>query len=174
MEKISDVHHYNQETTRKGSMKIEVVVEEAKKPKRDRPGSASSIRNIEDIQKRQKVPMIMFQYLFYLSSTYTVKLLFTKIINLQTAITVVANKEGHSIMEVERRENGNIDTSLLRLQRREENRRSLFRWRRSRRNRKKLKRSEQRRLRLLRPRRTPVIIDSGPGPGHAIFLLIIE
>merc|ERR1712048_158203 len=54
MDKISDVHLYNQETTRKGSMKIEVVVEEAKKPKRDRPGSASSIRNIEDIQKRQK------------------------------------------------------------------------------------------------------------------------
>merc|ERR1712088_884350 len=54
MEKISDVHHYNQETTRKGSMKIEVVVEQAKKPKRDRPGSASSIRNFEDIEKRQK------------------------------------------------------------------------------------------------------------------------
>ena len=61
MDKISDVHLYNQETTRKGSMKIEVVVEEAKKPKRDRPGSASSIRNIEDIQKRQKVSMIMFR-----------------------------------------------------------------------------------------------------------------
>ena len=90
MEKISDVHHYNQETTRKGSMKIEVVVEEAKKPKRDRPGSASSIRNIEDIQKRQKVPMIMFQYLFYLSSTYIVKLLFKKMINLQITITAIA------------------------------------------------------------------------------------
>ena len=90
MEKISDVHHYNQETTRKGSMKIEVVVEEAKKPKRDRPGSASSIRNIEDIQKRQKVPMIMFQYLFYLSSTFIVKLLLKKMINLQTAITGIS------------------------------------------------------------------------------------
>ena len=100
MEKISDVHHYNQETTRKGSMKIEVVVEEAKKPKRDRPGSASSIRNIEDIQKRQKVPMIMFQYLFYLSSTYIVKLLFKEMINLQTAIRASANKEGHSILEL--------------------------------------------------------------------------
>ena len=55
MDKIRDVHHYKQETTRKGSMKIEVVVEEAKKPKKERPGSASSIRNIEDIQKRQKV-----------------------------------------------------------------------------------------------------------------------
>merc|ERR1712154_314468 len=54
MDKIRDVHHYKQETTRKGSMKIEVVVEEAKKPKKERPGSASSIRNIEDIQKRQK------------------------------------------------------------------------------------------------------------------------
>ena len=97
MEKISDVHHYNQETTRKGSMKIEVVVEKAKKPKRDRPGSASSIRNIEDIQKRQKVPMIMFQYLFYLSSTYIVKLLFKNMINLQTAITGMA-KEGHFIL----------------------------------------------------------------------------
>ena len=27
MDKIRDVHHYKQETTRKGSMKIEVVVE---------------------------------------------------------------------------------------------------------------------------------------------------
>ena len=67
MEKMGDVHHYNQETTSKGSMKIEVVMEEAKKPKRDRPGSASSIRNIEDIQKRQKVRLIL--YTQYASST---------------------------------------------------------------------------------------------------------
>ena len=92
MEKISDVHHYNQETTRKGSMKIEVVVEEAKKPKRDRPGSASSIRNIEDIQKRQKVSMIMFQYPFFFSIYHLlIILLYSKTsleknINLQTAI----------------------------------------------------------------------------------------
>ena len=87
MDKISDVHQYKQETTRKGSMKIEVVVEEAKKPKKDRPGSASSIRNIQDIQNRQKVPILFFQYHFYLSSTN--KHLF-KMINLQTATTVVA------------------------------------------------------------------------------------
>ena len=65
MEKMKDVELYKQETTRKGSMKIEVVVEQAKKPKRDRPGSASSIRNIEDIQKRQKVGLNFFQYQFH-------------------------------------------------------------------------------------------------------------
>ena len=55
MDKLKDVAEYKEEKTQKGAMKIEVVVEQAKKPKRDRPGSASSIRNIEDIEKRQKV-----------------------------------------------------------------------------------------------------------------------
>ena len=55
MDKLRDVAEYKEEKTQKGAMKIEVVVEQAKKPKRDRPGSASSIRNIEDIEKRQKV-----------------------------------------------------------------------------------------------------------------------
>ena len=46
---------YKEQKTPRGSMKIEVVMEQAKKPKKDRPASASSIRNIEDIEKRQKV-----------------------------------------------------------------------------------------------------------------------
>ena len=55
MDKLRDVAESREEKTQKGAMKIEVVVEAARKPKRDRPGSASSIRNIEDIEKRQKV-----------------------------------------------------------------------------------------------------------------------
>ena len=46
---------YKEQKTPRGSMKIEVVMENAKKPKKDRPGSATSIRNMEDIEKRQKV-----------------------------------------------------------------------------------------------------------------------
>ena len=38
---------YKEETTEKGAMKIEVVLEEARKKKKERPGSASSIRNFE-------------------------------------------------------------------------------------------------------------------------------
>ena len=49
------VKEYKEQKTPRGSMKIEVVMENAKKPKKDRPGSATSIRNMEDIEKRQKV-----------------------------------------------------------------------------------------------------------------------
>ena len=55
MEKLKNVHEYKEAKTPRGAMKIEVVMEPQKKPKKDRPGSASSIRNFEDIQKRQKV-----------------------------------------------------------------------------------------------------------------------
>ena len=55
MAQPSGVHQYKEEKTQKGAMKIEVVMEPQKKPKRDRPGSASSIRNMEDIERRQKV-----------------------------------------------------------------------------------------------------------------------
>ena len=66
MDKLKDVAEYKEEKTQKGAMKIEVVVEQAKKPKRDRPGSASSIRNIEDIEKRQKVRVSLIrQVRFY-------------------------------------------------------------------------------------------------------------
>ena len=57
MAQPSGVHQYKEEKTQKGAMKIEVVMEPQKKPKRDRPGSASSIRNMEDIERRQKVIM---------------------------------------------------------------------------------------------------------------------
>ena len=55
MTSLKDVKEYKEEKTQRGAMKIEVVMEQAKKPKKDRPGSASSIRNLEDILKRQKV-----------------------------------------------------------------------------------------------------------------------
>ena len=55
MAQPSGVHQYKEEKTQKGAMKIEVVMEPQKKPKRDRPGSASSIRNMEEIERRQKV-----------------------------------------------------------------------------------------------------------------------
>lgn len=58
MEKLKDVHEYKEAKTPRGAMKIEVVMEPQKKPKKDRPASASSIRNIDDIQKRQKVNRI--------------------------------------------------------------------------------------------------------------------
>ena len=62
MEKLKNVHEYKEAKTPRGAMKIEVVMEPQKKPKKDRPGSASSIRNIEDIQKRQKVQINLIQY----------------------------------------------------------------------------------------------------------------
>ena len=51
---------YKEEVTKKGAMKIEVVLEEAKKKKRPssartRPGSATSVRSMEDIEKLQQV-----------------------------------------------------------------------------------------------------------------------
>ena len=51
---------YNEEVTEHGAMKIEVVLEEAKKKKipasaRSRPGSATSVRSMEDIERRQQV-----------------------------------------------------------------------------------------------------------------------
>ena len=50
---------YKEEVTKNGAM-IEVVLEEAKKKKRptsarSRPGSATSIRSLEDIERMQKV-----------------------------------------------------------------------------------------------------------------------
>ena len=51
---------YKEEVTARGAMKIEVVLEEAKKKKRpasarSRPGSATSVRCMEDIESRQQV-----------------------------------------------------------------------------------------------------------------------
>ena len=46
---------YKEEVTDRGAMKIEVVLEEAKKKKKERPGSATSIRSMEDIERRQQV-----------------------------------------------------------------------------------------------------------------------
>ena len=51
---------YKEEFTERGAMKIEVVLEEAKKQKRpcsarSRPGSATSVRCMEDIERRQQV-----------------------------------------------------------------------------------------------------------------------
>ena len=156
-------------------MKIEVVVEEAKKPKRDRPGSASSIRNIEDIQKRQKVSMIMFQYLFFFSIYHLLIILLYSKTSLEKKILIFKQQysnNNHCNSSVAKRiilfYFYYLNFSSLRRQRREGNRRSLFRWPASRRSRKKLKRSEQRRLPLLRPRKIPVIIDSGSG--HVIFI----
>ena len=60
MSEIDKVGLYKEEVTERGAMKIEVVLEEAKKKKRpcsarNRPGSATSIRSMEDIEKRQQV-----------------------------------------------------------------------------------------------------------------------
>ena len=51
---------YKEEVTKHGAMKIEVVLEEAKKKKRpasarSRPGSGTSVRCMEDNEKRQQV-----------------------------------------------------------------------------------------------------------------------
>ena len=51
---------YKEQVTERGAMKIEVVLEEAKKKKgpasaRSRPGSATSVRSMEDIERRQQV-----------------------------------------------------------------------------------------------------------------------
>ena len=58
MDKVKSAQQYKEQMTPRGSMKIEVVMEPPKKPKKDRPASASSIRNIEDIEKRQKVQFL--------------------------------------------------------------------------------------------------------------------
>ena len=60
MANLENPQLYKEETTPKGAMKIEVVLEDAKKKKRPtsarvRPGSATSIRSMEDIEKRQQV-----------------------------------------------------------------------------------------------------------------------
>ena len=57
---------YKEEVTKNGAMKIEVVLEEAKKKKRPssartRPGSATSVRSMEDIEKLQQVREIQLQ-----------------------------------------------------------------------------------------------------------------
>ena len=59
---------YKEEVTKNGAMKIEVVLEEAKKKKRPssartRPGSATSVRSMEDIEKLQQVRKIQLQFL---------------------------------------------------------------------------------------------------------------
>jgi hypothetical protein len=51
---------YKEEVTERGAMKIEVVLEEAKKKKRpasarSRPGSSTSVCSMEDIERRQQV-----------------------------------------------------------------------------------------------------------------------
>ena len=56
---MEKVQNYEEVKTPRGAMKIEVVMEQAKKPKRDRPGSATSIKNLEDIQKRQRVSIYL-------------------------------------------------------------------------------------------------------------------
>ena len=58
---------YKEEVTKNGAMKIEVVLEEAKKKKRPssartRPGSATSVRSMEDIEKLQLVRKIQLQF----------------------------------------------------------------------------------------------------------------
>ena len=58
---------YKEEVTKNGAMKIEVVLEEAKKKKRPssartRPGSATSVRSMEDIEKLQQVRKIQLQF----------------------------------------------------------------------------------------------------------------
>ena len=55
-----NLESYKEEITQKGSMKIEVVLEDAKKKKRpasarSRPASATSVRSMEDIERRQQV-----------------------------------------------------------------------------------------------------------------------
>merc|ERR1739844_131408 len=50
---------YKEEVSKNGAMKIEVLLEEAKKKKRPtsartRPGSATSVRSIDDIERIQK------------------------------------------------------------------------------------------------------------------------
>ena len=52
---------YKEEVTDRGAMKIEVVLEEAKKKKKERPGSATSIRSMEDIERRQQVKFLVFK-----------------------------------------------------------------------------------------------------------------
>ena len=54
---------YKEEVTKHGAMRIEVVLEEAKKKKRPssartRPASATSVRSMEDIEKLQQVGKI--------------------------------------------------------------------------------------------------------------------
>ena len=57
---MADTKLYKEEVTKHGAMKIEVVLEEAKKKKRPasartRPGSATSVRSMGDIEKIQQV-----------------------------------------------------------------------------------------------------------------------
>ena len=57
---MDDTKAYKEEVTKNGAMKIEVVLEEAKKKKRPasartRPGSATSVRSLDDIERLQKV-----------------------------------------------------------------------------------------------------------------------
>ena len=57
---IESAKVYKEEVTKNGAMKIEVMLEEAKKKKRPlsaktRPGSATSVRSMEDIEKLQQV-----------------------------------------------------------------------------------------------------------------------
>ena len=57
---IESAKVYKEEVTKNGAMKIEVMLEEAKKKKRPlsaktRPGSAISVRSMEDIEKLQQV-----------------------------------------------------------------------------------------------------------------------
>merc|ERR1712115_13863 len=56
---MDDTKAYKEIITKNGAMKIEVVLEEAKKKKRPasartRPGSATSVRSMEDIEKLQQ------------------------------------------------------------------------------------------------------------------------
>merc|ERR1712098_23447 len=56
---IESAKVYKEEVTKNGAMKIEVMLEEAKKKKRPlsaktRPGSATSVRSMEDIEKLQQ------------------------------------------------------------------------------------------------------------------------
>ena len=57
---MDDTKAYKEEVAKNGAMKIEVVLEEAKKKKRPasartRPGSATSVRSLDDIERIQKV-----------------------------------------------------------------------------------------------------------------------
>eukprot|EP00090_Calanus_glacialis_P002029 TRINITY_DN11520_c0_g1_i5.p1 TRINITY_DN11520_c0_g1~~TRINITY_DN11520_c0_g1_i5.p1 ORF type:complete len:115 (-),score=53.75 TRINITY_DN11520_c0_g1_i5:53-364(-) len=59
MAETENMKLYKEEVTERGAMKIEVVLEEAKKKKRpasarSRPGSATSVRCMEDIERRQQ------------------------------------------------------------------------------------------------------------------------
>ena len=62
---MADTKLYKEEVTKHGAMKIEVVLEEAKKKKRPasartRPGSATSVRSMGDIDKIQQVTTLIF------------------------------------------------------------------------------------------------------------------